>query len=272
MKVFSVFCFVFFVLQVPAQQQNNRSRSEVGVLGGGSYYIGDLNVKNHFKNTELAFGGIYRYNVNPRFALRSNFTYGKLNASDSDSKLDIYKNRNLSFQTDFYELASGVEFNFVPYQTGHKIHRVTGYIVAQIGVFRINPQTEYNGALIDLQELGTEGQGTVLSDKDLYSKTQICVPVGLGSKFSLSKNVSLSLEFTVKKTFTDYIDDVGRSRFVDRDQLSELNGPLVGELSNRNLNGSKQGFRGNPSTNDWYFVFGAILAVRLGPPNKCYNH
>ncbi|MES2589671.1 MAG: DUF6089 family protein [Bacteroidota bacterium] len=255
-----------------SQRQNGKSKSEIGFLAGGSYYIGDLNIKNHFENTDVSFGGIFRYNVHSRMSLRTTFTYGNLKATDADSKLDVERNRNLSFQTDFYEFATGVEFNYLPYQTGHSKYRISPYIYAQIGVFRMNPKANYNGDLIELQPLGTEGQGTDLSDHELYSKTQICLPLGLGVKFSLSKNISFSLEYGLRKTFTDYIDDVGSSRYADRDQLSQENGPIVGDLSNRSLDGSSFGRRGNPSTKDWYFVFGGILSMRLGPPDRCFQH
>jgi hypothetical protein len=252
------------------QRHNVKSRSEIGLMSGGSYYIGDLNPNKHFYNINLSYGGIYRYNVHSRMSIRTNLFYGKLNASDADSEIDVFKNRNLSFQTDFFEFSTGVEFNYLPYLTGHSEHIVSPYIFAQIGVFRINPKTEYNGDLIELHSLGTEGQNTELNDAKLYSKTQISIPLGFGVKFSLSKNISCSTEFGIRKTFTDYIDDVSRSKFIDRNELSDLSGPLVAELSNRNLDGSSQGYRGNPATKDWYFVFGGILSIRLGPPDKCF--
>ena len=49
-------CFIFissFALGQKAHQHNNWSRSELGLLGGVSYYIGDLNQK-HFNNSNLA--------------------------------------------------------------------------------------------------------------------------------------------------------------------------------------------------------------------------
>jgi hypothetical protein len=264
--------FVFACNMLFSQRQNARSKSELGAFIGGSYYIGDLNELNHFQNTNLAYGGIFRFNVHSRMSLRANFSYGNLEASDREATNPVLINRNLSFKTDFYEFAAGVEFNYLPYQTGHSKHWISPYLFAQVGLFRINPKTEYNGEWYELQPLGTEGQGTSLNNKDFYSKTQLCVPVGLGLKLSVARNLSLNLEYGVRKTFTDYIDDVGSSRYIDRTALSDINGPLVGELSNRSLDQSPYGKRGNPSTKDWYFVFGGMLTYRLGPPDRCFNH
>ena len=36
-------------------------KSEVGIFGGASYYIGDLNTLAHFKNSQVAFGIIAKY-------------------------------------------------------------------------------------------------------------------------------------------------------------------------------------------------------------------
>jgi hypothetical protein len=193
-------------------------------------------------------------------------------ASDADSKLDLLKNRNLSFQSQIIELAGGVEFNYFPFQIGHDRYKGTAYLLAEIGIFRMNPKTEYNGDLIELQSLGTEGQGSSLSSKDNYSLTQVCVPLGVGCKFSLGKKASMSFEFGIRKTFTDYLDDVGSGSFVDPDALAAENGPLAAELSNRNLNGSRYGKRGTTATKDWYVFSGTMITFRLGKPNKCYNH
>ncbi|MFN5416508.1 MAG: DUF6089 family protein [Flavobacteriia bacterium] len=257
----NIFCF--------SQHPNFRSRSDLGVFVGGMYYIGDLNQLKHFQNTNLAYGGIFRYNINSRIALRANVNYGNIEANDAEATNALLINRNLSFTTDIYEFASGIEFNYLRYQTGHPEFRFTPYFFVELGLFRINPKTKYNDDFIELRTLGTEGQGTELNSKDFYNRTQFCLPLGVGMKMSLAKNISFNIEFGVRKTFTDYIDDVGSNRFADRNAIAEANGPLVAELSNRSLDGSANGMRGNSATKDWYFVFGGILTYRLGPADKC---
>ena len=84
-----------------SQQSNFRSKSELGFMIGGSYYIGDLNQYKHFYNTQLAGGLVYRYNVHSRLSVRGNFNYGKVKASDADSKLNIMQNRNLNFESTY---------------------------------------------------------------------------------------------------------------------------------------------------------------------------
>lgn len=238
-------------------------------MAGGSYYIGDLNKYQHFKNTQLAFGFLYRYNLNPRVAIRANFNYGSVKAADSEAKNPVLVNRNLSFSSEIYEVATGFEFNYFPFQIGHSRYRGTAYLLAEIGLFHMNPVTEYNGDKIELQSLGTEGQGTPLSSKGNYSKTQLCIPLAVGFKLAVGRNMSLGIEYGIRKTFTDNLDDVNANRYVNPDDLAAISGPMAAALANRSLDGSRYGKRGDTTTKDWYAFFGATLSFRLGGPKKC---
>lgn len=273
MRIFILFLlFLLTSFSVDAQRANRRSKSELGIMLGGSYYIGDLNQFGHFKNTNLAGGLVYRYNVHSRMALRANVMYGSVEAYDSQSKNPLLKNRNLDFQSEIYEGAVGVEFNYFPFQLGHDRYRATGYLLAEIGLFHMNPTTTLNGDEIELQSLGTEGQGSSLSSKGYYNKTQLTIPLAVGFKFSIGKNIGLNLEYGIRKTFTDYLDDVGSNNYVNPSTLAVENGPLAAQLSNRSLDGSRFGKRGNATTKDWYTFFGVMLTIRLGQPDVCFHH
>jgi len=250
------------------QRSTWASESELGFMVGGSYYIGDLN-QQHLKNTHLAGGILFRYNIHSRLTWRTNVTYGFIEGSDADAKRDIIKNRNLSFQSKLFEVGSGVEFTYLPFRIGQGTYKGTAYLLAEIAVVKINPTTDYNGDEVELQPLGTEGQGTSLSSKGNYSLAQLALPLGVGVRFSLGKNASLNFEYGIRFLFTDYLDDVGSYRYADQNVLLAENGPIAAELSNRSLDGSRFGRRGNPATRDWYSFFGAGLTFRLGRPGTC---
>lgn len=272
MKLFQ-FIFITIVtssslLAQKAYRHNTWSRSEFGLMMGGSYYLGDLN-QQHLANTNLAGQAFYRYNVHSRLALRANLTIGKINAADATSSNAYYVNRNLSFQTNIYELGTGVEFMYLPFEIGNKRYRGTAYLLAELAVARINPTTEWNGEQVELQPLGTEGQGTFLSDRSKYKRTQLAIPIGIGCRFTLTENIGLNLEYGLRFLFTDYIDDVGTYRYVDPVALQAANGPMAAALSNRSLDQNQFGQRGNPSIRDWYAFFGAGISFRLGGKNPC---
>ena len=273
----TIFCFVFIVFfsfgslfGQRSNQQNFFSLSEIGACVGKMYYLGDLNKHRQFYKPNLSFGLIYRYNINSRLASRFSFLYGKVQADDADSQDEYYINRNLSFFSDIFEFSGGLEFHYLPFQMGNRKYRGTTYMFIQGGVFRMNPKTNYNGEIVELQPLATEGQGTSLSSKkNRYSLMQICFPIGLGCKLSINKFINLNVEIGIRKTFTDYLDDVSSDTYVDQGSLAQINGQMSADLSNRSLDGSRFGNRGNSRTSDWYVFYGGMISFRLGKTNKC---
>jgi hypothetical protein len=262
------------VLVVPfyllSQTDNFRSRSELGVMAGGMYYIGDLNQFQHFYNTQVAGSIFYRYTINPRISFRANVVAGSVTASDADASNELLKNRNLNFSSSIVEGAAGLEVNYFPFQLGNPRYRGTAYLLAQIGLFRMNPTTQYNGQTIELQALGTEGQGTTLTSESRYYLTQLSIPLGVGFKLSLGKSASINIEYGFRKTFTDYIDDVGSNTYIDPALIANESGSLAAALSNRSLDGSVNGYRGSTTTSDWYAFFGLGIAFKLGKQHTCF--
>ncbi|MDG1350618.1 MAG: DUF6089 family protein [Crocinitomicaceae bacterium] len=259
---------MLFAMNARAQQPNFFSRSEIGVHAGTMFYIGDLNQFKPFYKSKFAGSLVYRFNVHSRLTLRFNATYGNIAADDKDAKQALMVNRNLNFQSQISEIAGGLEFHYMPFQFGNRRYIGTAYMITQIGLFHMNPQTEFNGALVDLQSVGTEGQNKEGGTKP-YGKYQLCVPLGLGVKFSLGKFCSFNLDIAIRKTFTDYIDDIGADTYMSPESLDAINGADAVALSNRSINGSFQGRRGDSSNKDWYIYAGGMLTFRLGKGNNC---
>ena len=259
---FSTVCF--------SQKENFRSRSSLGGMIGGSYYIGDLNPYGHFKNTHLALGAIYRFRVNSRIELRASYNYGKVSGSDANSDYEKYNQRNLSFQSRIHELTGGIEFHYKNYKLGDPKYFFTPYMFIEMGVFQMDPKRQFNGELVELQPLGTEGQGSSLNSDDPYSLTQFVIPMGVGFKLNLGTRTAISFEYGIRKTFTDYLDDVG-GNYVDPVMLAVENGGLAARMADPSLDGFEAvGPRGNPATTDWYSFFGAMITFPLGKEGKCF--
>lgn len=270
-KRFVSICLFIGVSSLTLAQRSTRwSRSELGPIIGGTYYLGDMNQFRQFHYTQLAGGLIYRFNINSRVSLRGNLLYGSLKGDDASAKSDLLKNRNLNFTSTIYELAGGIEFNYFPFEIGHQRYKGTAYILTELGVFHMDPMTVYDSEKIALQPLGTEGQGSSLSSKKNYSLTQLCIPIGVGARLTLGKWACLSAEIGIRKTFTDYIDDVHSDTYVDPTVLAAENGPIAADLSNRSIDGSRYGKRGTSSSNDWYVFSGLMLTFKLGNKNPCF--
>ena len=96
---FFIICLTLFINL--GHSQSYKTSTEIGVYGGGSYYLGDLNLTRHFVDSKLAFGLIYRYNLSLRHSFRVTGLYGGVQASDANSNDPFQVNRNLSFKSKF---------------------------------------------------------------------------------------------------------------------------------------------------------------------------
>jgi hypothetical protein len=269
----------FYIFSSSVAQNNNKQyfSHDVGVLIGAAYYIGDLNLK-HFYMSQPAIGVFYRFNYNYRLAFKGGFNYGNIQGDDGQSSDPYQIERNLNFKTNITEFYARAEFNFWEYKTGHKDFIFAPYVFLGIGVFHFNPEAHYGNQWIDLRNLSTEGQKTPLNPSQKpYALTQPCIPFGLGFKLCLSQQIGLGLEWGPRKTFTNYLDDVG-GKYVDPTKLAEYKGGLAAQLSNRTNTAKYPGataddigkLRGNPDHTDWYFYYGLIISFKLkGKPKEC---
>jgi hypothetical protein len=264
---FISFLSLFFVLTGYAQRPKNKS-AEIGVFLGASYYIGDINPLVHFGPfTKPAGGAVFRYNFNQRLAARANAFFGSIQADDAISASTAQQQRNLNFRSRISEFSVQAEFNFLDYQIGNERKKFTPYIFAGVGFFKFNPVAVYDNYSFTLQPLGTEGQGLEGGPKKKYKLTQFCIPFGVGLKTNLSKMIGLSIEWGMRKTFTDYLDDVSTT-YYDPALLAAKHGavsavaadPSRGTDPNYDNVGRQ---RGNPTTKDWYSYAGIVLTLKL---------
>ncbi len=264
-KLFAASLLLVICLQ-PAYSQKN----EIGIVGGGSYYLGDLNPSKHFAMTNAAGGIIYRRNFTEHLAVRANAIYGKVEADDA--VIGYNTERNLHFRSSIIELSAQAEVNFVPFIAGDIDSPYSFYLIGGIGAFRYNPKAYYNGTWYELRGLGTEGQGSELyPDREMYSLYSYSLIFGVGMKFYISQYITAGLEWGMRRTGTDYLDDVSTS-YPDPAALSEL----ASNLSDRSLNQNNvPGMqRGNPYRNDWYSFAGLSITFKINDPSgiRCYTY
>lgn len=266
---FIFFVFILIAGSLVAQHSKKKSSYEVGVFLGGSYYIGDLNPLGHLNQfTKPAGGFVMRYNINYRLAARANLLFGSIQADDAYAKTNAAHQRNLNFKSPVTEFSGQLEFNFLDYQIGNEKRKFSPYIFLGVGVFKFNPQGNIGGNWVALQPLSTEGQGLEGgASKKKYKLTQISIPFGVGFRTNLSKGIGLSIEWGMRKTFTDYLDDVSKT-YYDPVKLAAARGGVAAALSDPSK-GTDPAFsnvgrqRGNPTNKDWYSFVGAVLTIKL---------
>ncbi len=213
----------------------------LGDLGGanqvGTHYFKDLN----WNETGYVASIALRYKLTEFLSLKGNLFLANVSGDDKNSKEPFRKNRNLNFYSNIVELSTQFEGSWMKEKLGHryKLRGIKGskafdvyiYFFAGVGVFYFNPQGELNGKYYDLQPLGTEGQGAYPT-RTKYSRIQMCIPLGVGIKRTFGSRWGLNLEYGIRKTFTDYIDDVSTT-YVDSQVLLSKNGALSAALANK---------------------------------------
>jgi len=253
-------------LNFSTKAQHFKPNTEIGILLGTSYYLGDLNT-THFNQPLPAAGLVIRKNIDRRFSYKAEALYLSLMSDERDSKDTIALDRGLHFKSPIYELSGQVEFNFLAYETGNPLYTWTPYLYSGISLFHFNPKAENkNGDWVNLQELGTEGQGTTtFPDRKKYSLMQFALAMGGGFKISVNPSFNIIFEYGARKTFTDYLDDVSTTYpgggLVDMtNAANEMSDP-----TGTHITGDE---RGNPDKKDWYSFAGITLSFKLSNNTK----
>jgi len=209
---------------------------DIKVYGGASYYLGDLApyTNNLSFSKGRAVGGIaLTIPIAKEVTLTGRLMHGSIEGSDELARSYNRLRRNLSFRSPLTELSVTTEVYMSEILPFIKKWGVDFYVYSGISIFKFNPRTLYEGEWIDLQPLGTEGQGVVeFGGIPKYNLIQVGIPLGLGIEFHLTEKITLGFEVAPRLTFTDYLDDVS-SNYVDYDRQVEVQGLLVANLANR---------------------------------------
>ncbi len=208
----TTFIFLFAVLlSITTKAQDNTGylqQGEFGITAGAAHYFGDLNTRAGLNRPKPAVGLFFRKQFGNYIGMRIAGRYAQLGYSDTYSKNDYQKTRNLSFNTNIFELAVQGDFNFFKYVPNDPNYSFTPYVTLGLGIFTYDPYTYYDGTKVFLRPLGTEGQtGGYLGRKE-YSTMSLCVPFGIGIKYSVTPKVNMTFEISQRFTLTDYLDDV----------------------------------------------------------------
>ena len=262
---------------------------QIGGFFGASDYSGDL-ANNPIDLKRMgAGGGVFGgYYLGDGFQVRGRFTYQHIKAHDQDQ--NSTENRNLSFESDILEFVGILSWEYENYLISDG--RLRPNLYAGVGMFKHNPKADVNGQLVELQPLGTEGQG-IPGYGSPYRLTDLVVPFGGGLKYLAADNLMLELDLSSKKVFTDYLDDVSGQEYVPPSILIE-NGQVAidaaykaDEIGGRPYSDFEDPMvrannpRNQSRMHDWYYMFSVggsyyfrpgrgseIKKNRKGVPNK----
>jgi hypothetical protein len=152
-------------------------------MAGGAFYMGDVNKNSLFRETNPAFGGVFRYNPNLRWAVKANLMWGRISGATSEQENAYPHQAQASFARNLFELGGQMEFNFFPYSDKFayaNAKRFTPYVLMGLGA-TVAP-----------------GSGETFAGPNLS--------IGVGAKYKIKNRINVGCEFSVRKLFADNLD------------------------------------------------------------------
>lgn len=170
----AIILFVLLPLSLFSQR-----KADYGLMGGVTSYFGDINSGRLLYAPHPAGGLFVRYNFHPRHSLRASVLAGSISGSDLDFGNSFQQTRAASFASSLTEAALQFEFNFLPYSTQGKQWNYSPYLATGVAMaWASSPGSSFVPA----------------------------IPLTLGFKINLRKNLGLEAEYGVRKTFYDNFD------------------------------------------------------------------
>jgi len=251
-----LFSFLWYAIGAQSFMRPNewkKYKREIFVSVGASNLLGDLGGQEgkgkdyspadlNFSQSRTAFGAGARYKLKRSVNVAGKFSY--LNVKGDDAKTDnaIRNNRNLNFKSNIFEVSLRAEVGYQSTKRGSSrygvrknygrmknlAHNLYGF--AGAGGFYFNPKgLDPAGNWVALRPLHTEGQGLAGGPKQ-YSNFNWNLMAGAYYKLTINKIWSVGIEFCYRKTFTDYIDDVG-TRYYDQAALAAAYGAQSAQMA-----------------------------------------
>ena len=200
---------------------------EVGILYGKTNFIGDVGNTTFINPVNSGYGGIIKWNRSPRHAYRISFIRSKLSADDLESADPRRIERGYNFETPINEFSLGMEFNFFDFDLHDLNTLFTPYIYTGLFYTSFRKQVLENNQLVEGNKM----------------KKTLGLPMIIGFKQRLYRNIILSIEIGARYSFTDEIDG--------------------------SLNPDENYNFGNINNKDWYMFSNFGLTYTFGQ-NPCY--
>ncbi|MBD0778224.1 hypothetical protein HPE56_10495 [Maribacter sp. ANRC-HE7] len=215
----------------------NAQTYEIGAFVGGANNIGDVGRTNFIAPSDIAIGGLFKWNKSKRYAWRASLIYGKFTADDSKSSMTARQQRGYVVNNSIFEASAGLEFNFIDYNLHRLGTAFTPYIYTGFTYFR------YDYDYIDA------GQQLSIDQKD----GSLAIPMVVGLKKRLNQFLIIGAEVGARYTFTDNLD-------ASNPEKSNVNQQLDVDF-------------GNIFSDDWYVFSGVTLTYTFGrkPCSDCFE-
>jgi opacity protein-like surface antigen len=184
----------------------------IGLLAGVATYQGDVTEKystQGISENKPTFGGFVKYHFKDNLSVRANYLQGVISGDEN-----IYRNtpwriqRGFSFKSPITEIATMVEWDALNWHFGNNGYaqgqKLSLYVMGGVGFVKTNP-------VVDFNEPNPMYEDVNIDKLAQYSRNHIVIPMGVGIKWRITPNQTLSLEAANRLTFTDYLDGISKT-------------------------------------------------------------
>ncbi len=214
-----------------------QTSSEAGLFIGVANYMGDLAPKPIAANeTQLAFGGQYRYMVHPKIGIKGSVSFAKISGADANkptSSPDMNR-RDWEMEAGILEVAIQGEYHFLGQSrfnnAGLYNRQASPYIGLGLGL-------TFGDAEVD-----TNGSNSARFPEADDTSSFIVFPVTLGIRFDITESLIMSGEFGLRATLSDYLDGISVNGNPDANDHYFLAGVSVLYLINADYGASATGY------------------------------
>ena len=231
-KILLVFAAVWITVSGNAQVT-----ADIGIWGGSSTYIGDMDETNPIQPLNLNFGGYFRYNFNARMGFRAMFLTGTF------SEEGVIEGVPTTFSKNVQDLSLQLEVNYLKYILGGKNTRFTSYVTAGVGVayfpYEMDPAfiASFNP---------DHNKGSAIVKESVITPT---FPFGIGFKYTIGQRLGVGIEYQMRKLFSDKLDN--------------LDDPLAYEIINSDGTKEEVKYTDTIHNNDWSGYLGLHLTYKI---------
>lgn len=184
--IFLLFVFLYSVSAKAQHLQLINDKGEVGAFMGYGSYNGDIASDVQF--IKMNYGAFYKKQLNAYIGLRVNYEKLNLGASDVSSQNAYDFARGFTFQRDFHEISVLSELYFNRFITDRKNYRFSPYLGFGVGYL-------INGSIDETNGFANPAKNRIAT-----------MPINLGFKWNVYKQISLFGEFKYRFTTSDYVD------------------------------------------------------------------
>jgi len=162
-------------------------RYEAGLFVGGNNVIGDISSGYYVATTGVTFGGVFKWSLNDRLALRGNLEGSLVRQNIGKSWFPYIDSLSLDHRSSVITMDAIAEWNVLNYDL-RKGQSSTPFIYVGLGGIIYSPRVS-----VDSIDVGVTG-------------VTMSIPFGIGYKHAISKSWVLAADLGFRFTLADDLD------------------------------------------------------------------